>query len=154
MNKVLLIAFTLFSQTTYAQIQIRGIVLDGQTKETLIGSNIIVKGTNNGTATDFNGNYKLTVANEFPVILEISYLGYKSIEVEVLNNNPKPIKLFPDSKNLKEVRVVDSRITQKQKEAALTVETLDMIAIKETSFISFNAANCLQRKLINLSLGL
>ena len=45
--------------------------------------------------------------------------------------------MFPDSKNLQEVRVVDTRITQKQKEAALTVEALDMISIKETPSANF-----------------
>ncbi|MDC0249440.1 TonB-dependent receptor [Flavobacteriales bacterium] len=126
-----------FFQTTYAQIQIKGKVIDGYTKETLIGSNVIVKGTNNGTATDFNGKYKLIVNNELPIILEISYLGYKSTEFKIVNNNPEPIKLYPDNKNLQEVKVVDSRITQKQKEAALTVEALDMIAIKETPSANF-----------------
>ena len=56
-------------------------------------------------------------------------------------NNPMQLtivsKLFPDSKNLQEVKVVDNRITQKQKEAALTVETLDIIAIKETPSANF-----------------
>jgi iron complex outermembrane receptor protein len=137
MNKILLLAFTFLFQIAYAQVQINGTVIDGQTKETLIGANVIVKGAGNGTSTDYNGNYQLTVANKFPITLEISYLGYKTVDLEIANKNPKPIKLFPDSKNLKEVRVVDSRITQKQKEAALTVEALDMIAIKETPSANF-----------------
>ena len=137
MNKFLLLAFTLLYQIGYAQIQISGTVIDGQTKETLIGANVIVKGTNNGTSTDFNGNYILSISDQFPIILSVSYLGYKFTEIEIKNKQSNQIKLYPDSKNLQEVKVVDSRITQKQKEAALTVETLDMIAIKETPSANF-----------------
>jgi iron complex outermembrane receptor protein len=137
MNKTLLLAFTLFCQTAYAQIQISGTIIDGQTKETLIGANVIVNGTSNGTSTDFNGNYIITISEKLPITLSVSYLGYKVTESEITSKNPKPISLFPDSKNLQEVRVVDSRITQKQKESALTVEALDMIAIKETPSANF-----------------
>jgi len=137
MNKILLLAFTLLYQIGYAQIQISGKVIDGQTKETLIGANVIVKGTNNGTSTDFNGNYILSISDPFPIILSVSYLGYKLTEIEIKNKQSSQIKLFPDSKNLQEVKVVDSRITQKQKESALTVEALDMIAIKETPSANF-----------------
>jgi len=137
MNKLLLLAFTFLIQTAYAQIQLSGTIIDGQTKETLIGANVIVKGTNNGTSTDFNGNYILSISGKLPITLEVSYLGYKLIDTEVTTKNPKPIYLFPDSKSLQEVRVVDTRITQKQKEAALTVEALDMISIKETPSANF-----------------
>jgi len=137
MNKILLLAFTLLYQIGYGQIQISGTVIDGQTKETLIGANVIVKGTNNGTSTDFNGNYTLSISDPFPIILSASYLGYKLTEIEIKNKQSNQIKLFPDSENLQEVKVVDSRITQKQKESALTVEALDMIAIKETPSANF-----------------
>lgn len=139
MNKILLLAFAfaLLYQIGYAQIQISGTVIDGQTKETLIGANVIVKETNNGTSTDFNGNYSLLISDQFPIILSVSYLGYKSTEIKINNKQSKQIKLFADNKNLQEVKVVDNRITQKQKEAALTVETLDVIAIKETPSANF-----------------
>ena len=137
MKKILLLAFTLLYQTAYAQIQISGTVIDGQTKETLIGANVIERGTNNGTSTDYNGNYKLTVVNKFPIVIKVSYLGYKLAEIEITNKQPNLIKLFPENKSLQEVKVVDIRITQKQKESALTVESLDMIAIKETPSANF-----------------
>ena len=136
MNKLLLLAFVLFTNFIYAQQNISGTIIDGLSKETLIGANVIVKNTQNGTSTNFNGVYRLIVS-ELPVKLTITYLGYKTIDIEITTKNPPSIKLFIDSKNLKEVKVVDSRITQKQKEAALTVETLDMIAIKETPSVNF-----------------
>ena len=137
MKKLLLLTFILIDFSMYAQIQIKGIVIDGLTSETLIGANVIVKGTNNGTATNFNGEYTIIHKGTLPTTLSVSYLGYKNLDIEINSKTPTPIKLFTDSKNLKEVKVVDSRITQKQKESALTVEALDMIAIKETPSANF-----------------
>ena len=93
----------------------------------LIGANVIIKETDNGTATNYNGEYKIIHNGTLPTTLNISYLGYKNLDVEITTNNQTVIKLFADNKNLKEVKVVDNRITQKQKESALTVEALDMI---------------------------
>ena len=137
MKKILGLIFLFFNLTIHAQIQIKGIVIDGLTKETLIGANISIKGTENGTATNFNGEYIITHEGTLPVYVNVSYIGYKNIEIEIREKNPVPIKLFADSKKLKEVKVVDNRITQKQKEAALTVESLDMIAIQETPSTNF-----------------
>ena len=127
----------LFTFSAIAQIQIKGKIIDGLSNETLIGATVIIKESGKGISTNFDGEYSIIYKGKLPTILSISYLGYKSLEIEVNSQNPKAIKLFADSKNLKEVKVVDSRITQKQKESALTVESLDMIAIKETPSANF-----------------
>ena len=72
-----------------------------------------------GTSTNIKGEYLISILESFPITLSVSYLGYKNTEVKISNKRPKPIKLFPDNKNLQEVKVVDSRITQKQKESIL-----------------------------------
>lgn len=137
MRKLLPFLLLLFTFSAIAQIQIKGKIIDGLSNETLIGATVIIKESGKGTSTNFDGEYSIIYKGKLPTILNISYLGYKSLEIEVNSQNPKAIKLFADSKNLKEVKVVDSRITQKQKEAALTVESLDMIAIKETPSANF-----------------
>ena len=137
MRKLLPFILLLFTFSAIAQIQIKGKIIDGLSNETLIGATVIIKESGKGTSTNFDGEYSIIYKGKLPTILSISYLGYKSLEIEVNSQNPKAIKLFADSKNLKEVKVVDSRITQKQKEAALTVESLDMIAIKETPSANF-----------------
>ena len=137
MRKLLPFLLLLFTFSAIAQIQIKGKIIDGLSNETLIGATVIIKESGKGTSTNFDGEYSIIYKGKLPTILNISYLGYKSLEIEVNSQNPKAIKLLADSKNLKEVKVVDSRITQKQKEAALTVESLDMIAIKETPSANF-----------------
>ena len=57
------------------QIAIKGLVKDN-TGEPVIGANVVVKGTTNGTITDFDGNFQLT-ANKGDVIV-ISFIGYQT----------------------------------------------------------------------------
>ena len=113
MKKLLLITFIFTSFILTAQINIKGIVVDALTNETLIGANVIIQQTNKGTATNFNGEYQITCQCALPTILRVSYLGYKTLDIEIQSSNPPPIKLFSNSKKLNEVKVVDSRITQK-----------------------------------------
>jgi hypothetical protein len=135
MYRLLLLLF--ITKIGYSQTKIKGEVIDGQTSETLIGANILIKGAKLGTATDFNGNFILETTKQLPLTLEITYLGYKNKEILIERSNNIKIKLFPNNKRLNEVKVVDTRITQKQKESALTVEALDIIAIKSSPSANF-----------------
>tara|TARA_B100001250_G_scaffold275655_1_gene238139 strand:- start:9038 stop:11875 length:2838 start_codon:yes stop_codon:yes gene_type:complete len=137
MKRLFILAFVLMYLKNYAQIEIQGTIIDAFTNETLIGASVIIDGTNNGTATNFNGEYKILFNGKIPTTLTVSYLGYKSTTIKIKSKKPEPIKLYPENKNLKEVKVVDNRITKKQKESPLTLETLDMVAIKETPSANF-----------------
>ena len=63
----------LMAQT--GQSQVTGTITD-QSNEPLIGVNILVEGTNNGTSTDFNGEFTLQNVNLNTDVLVISYIGY------------------------------------------------------------------------------
>ena len=127
----LLAICTAFSFICSGQVLIEGTVSDGSTGETLIGASIIIKGSTTGVQTDFDGNFNLEVS-EFPVVLVISFVGYQQKEVEVTNaTKPLKIKLNVNQVVLKQAEVVGSRISDKQKQAPMTVETMDVIAIKE-----------------------
>ena len=135
MYRILVLLF--ITKFSFGQTDLRGTVYDGQTKETLIGANVLVKGENIGTSTNVNGKFSINTNKTFPINLIISYLGYEEKNITIKNNENLSINLFPNTKKLKEVKVVDTRITQKQKEAALTVEALDIIAIKSTPSANF-----------------
>lgn len=79
-------------------------VIDG-TGEPVIGANVVVKGTTNGTITDFDGNYTIegVSAND---VLVISYIGYLSQEVPVGNQSMIKVTLKEDTQTLDEVVVV------------------------------------------------
>ena len=61
------------------QIAVKGHVKD-TTGEPVIGANVLVKGTTNGTITDFDGNFMLNVPKD--AILSVSFVGYKTAEVK------------------------------------------------------------------------
>lgn len=70
----------------------------------IIGANVIVKGSTNGTITDIDGNFTLEVPAH--AILLISYIGYVSQEVLVKNQNNLAILMIEDSKSIDEVVVI------------------------------------------------
>lgn len=117
---------------------IRGSVEDGDTGETLIGASLIVKGTTNGTVTDFDGAFDINPKQDYPVTLVVSYVGFEEKEVVV----PEPttdlvVKLGSGAITVQEVVVKGQRISEKQKAAPLTVESLGLVAIKEASSDNF-----------------
>ena len=120
------------SLTGYGQGTITGTIKDDQTGETLIGATVVVKGTAHGTASDINGKFSLQVEQNPPITLVVKFLGYLPLEVNVLNYDvPLKISLSPDQVMIGEVEVVGSRISEKTKQAPLTVESMDVIAIRE-----------------------
>lgn len=116
------------------QSRLRGTVSDGITGETLIGATVLLKGTMNGTVTDIDGRFELSVNERPPLTLVVSFIGYSALEVEVKSlDQVLKIKLSTDQVLLKEAEVIGSRINEKQKQAPLTVESMDVIAIRETA---------------------
>ncbi len=122
-----------------AQTQkISGVVKDKNTKQGIYSAVVSIKGTNVGTNTDIDGKFSLNIDLSSPKTLVISYLGYQSQEVQVSNARTNiEINLVENVVQSKEVIVQSSRLTEKQKEAPLTVESMDLISIKQTSASNF-----------------
>ncbi|MCB9042034.1 MAG: von Willebrand factor type A domain-containing protein [Lewinellaceae bacterium] len=72
-----LLAVTQSSFTTSGAYFITGIVVDADSNEPLIGANVLEKGTQNGTVTDFDGTFKLQIQQQ-NATLEVSYTGYQN----------------------------------------------------------------------------
>ena len=72
--------------------------------ESVIGASVVVKGTTNGTITDFDGNFSLPDVKNGDVIV-ISFVGFKTQEV-TWNGKPLNITLKDDAQALEEVVVV------------------------------------------------
>ena len=83
------------------QIAVKGHVKD-TTGEPVIGANVLVKGTTNGTITDFDGNFMLNVPKD--AILSVSFVGYKSAEVKA--SSTVMVTLEDDSQVLDAVVVI------------------------------------------------
>ncbi len=89
----------------------------------LPGVNILVKGTTQGTVTDIEGNYRITVSND-EAILVFSAVGYASEEVTVGNQSTLDMVLLPDIKSLSEVVVVGYG-TQERRDLTGAVSSVD-----------------------------
>jgi TonB-dependent starch-binding outer membrane protein SusC len=112
MRKSLLLISILLASVTYAQFSIRGIVLDSETNDPLIGVNIVIKETNVGTISDHNGNFYIQ-ASEGDIIL-FRYLGYATYEHTVDKNTNLVIKLINESVTLQEVVAVGYGVVRKR----------------------------------------
>ncbi|MGY6562089.1 MAG: carboxypeptidase-like regulatory domain-containing protein [Luteibaculaceae bacterium] len=114
------------------EISLSGNVKDAISRETLIGATVQIKGTSIGTTADFDGNFTLKTKEALPLILVVSFMGYESKEVTVTSETQKiNVQLGTSAVALKEAEVVSSRISEKTMQAPLTVESMDVIAIKE-----------------------
>ena len=83
--------------------KVSGVVKDDK-GETIIGANVVVKGTTNGTITDMDGQFNFEVPDD--AVLLISYIGYAPREMTVNGNNTFTVVLKEDTELLEEVVVV------------------------------------------------
>ena len=87
-----------------AQTTVSGIVTEQSTSLPLPGVNVLVKGTSNGTATDFDGNYQINVNNGD--ILTFSYVGYVTQEITYSGQSTINVALAEDASQLDEIVVI------------------------------------------------
>ena len=71
---------SLFSFASYSQSLISGVVVDGSTNEPLIGANVSIKGTTDGTFTGLDGSFSFSSNASGDVVL-VSYIGYEDLEL-------------------------------------------------------------------------
>lgn len=145
----LIAAMTVLLQAVMAQsVKVSGKVLDNN-NETIIGGTVIEKGTTNGTTTDFDGNFNLSVGSRNAVLV-VSYVGMKTQEISVgAKNSGLVIVLQPDTKVLDEVVVVGFG-TQKKINSTGAVKSIDAKAL-ESRPIS-NAVQGLQGVIAGLNI--
>lgn len=100
-------AVSVVQQTT----KLKGVILDAKNGEPIIGANVLVKGTTNGTITNFDGEYELDAPAGS--VLVISYIGYKPVEVTAIQGK-QTVKLAEDTETLDEVVVVGYTTQRKE----------------------------------------
>lgn len=121
---------------------VKGIVKDAK-GEPVIGANVLVEGTTNGTITDSEGNFTLNNAPEKGSLL-VSYIGYKNQKVQLNNQTSYRITLAEDAEVLGEVVVTAMGIERQAKSLTYAAQT---VGGKEVNDIkSVNVINSLQGK--------
>lgn len=133
---LLTLVFLLAGQMLFAQSkQVAGVVKD-VTGETVIGASVVEKGTTNGTITDFDGNFKLTVSDK--AVLQISFVGYQTQEINTAGKTSFVVTLKEDSEMLEEVVVVGYGAQKKES----VVGAISQVSSKD--LLSTPAANVSQ----------
>lgn len=135
------ICILLMAMIAYAQdINISGVVTSSDDGEPLIGASIQVKGKASvGTATDFDGNYNLTVPAGS--VLQFSYVGHTTIEKKVAQSQTLNVVLPSESHVLNEVVAIGYGVMKK---SDLTGSVTTVAADKLTKTPAASLANALQ----------
>ena len=135
---LLLVLAVACTSALMAQKVVTGTVTDASTKEALIGASVLVKGTNQGTATDIDGKYRLENVKE-GAVLQISYVGMETVEEVVGNRTVVDVALGSGALNLNEVVVTAMGIERKAKSltyATQKVNGSEFVRAKETNMIN------------------
>ena len=121
LRQLFLSLFFLSALITYAQVNIRGKVVDA-TGETLIGVNVILKDTRQGTVTNIDGEFSLSAPSTNSTLV-FSYVGYRQLELPLNGRNYVMVTLEQDTELLDEVIVVGYG-TQRRTSVTGAVSTL------------------------------
>ena len=129
-----------------ASIKVTGTVISAEDGLPVIGASVLEKGTSNGTITDFDGIYELTVSDN--AVLVFSYVGLASQEVKV--TGPKhDVTLKADAIAMEEVVVTAMGVVQEKKRLNFAVQNIGGEALTENK--SSNFVNSLQGKIAGVS---
>ncbi|MFN3379922.1 MAG: SusC/RagA family TonB-linked outer membrane protein [Runella zeae] len=114
--------------------EVTGTITD-DTGAPLPGVNVVEKGTTNGTLTDANGKFKLTVKGATSV-LSISFIGYASQEITVGSQNTLSIQMLTDTKILNEVIVTALGVKREEKSLGYAVQKVAGPAVQTVKGVS------------------
>jgi len=111
-----------------AQNRIEGTVIAQDDQSPLVGVSVVEVGTTNGTATDLDGKYELTVSSN--AVIQFTYLGFRSVTETVGNRKTISVVMEPDSHSLQEV-VFMGYSGQKKAELSSSVVSIDGDKLKD-----------------------
>lgn len=114
-----------------------GLVKDA-TGESVIGASIHVKGTTNGTITDFDGKFNLANVKRGDILV-VSFVGYKSQEVK-FDGQPLTIVLQDDSQQLSEIVVTALGIKKEAKKLGYAISTVNSAELNKTASPNLGSA--------------
>jgi len=133
MNKnIFSIILLLLSLSGWAQYTLTGKVSDAKTGETLLGVNILIKGTQTGTVTDIDGNFQLKNIRKPDIELIVSFEGYETKTINIHFDQPKKhiqIKLKETPFELNEV-IISTGLNKLQKDNVMKVSHRSVSAMQ------------------------
>ena len=104
LKNYLIYCFSFIGFMAWSQTERNGQVLEAVTDMPIPGVNVIIKGTNNGVVTDFDGNYSIMATSQDTLVF--SYVGFQNKEILVGNKVTMNVSLEENTEALSEVVVV------------------------------------------------
>lgn len=136
MNTILKCIFLLFCTYNFAQTTITGTVKDDN-GQPIPGVNIIIIGTTIGTVTTFDGDFNLTTNKTPPFSIQVSSVGFETVNKEVKSNTEIFDIVLSEGTALDEVVISASRTPERVFESPVTIERYGLKAIKNTASAEF-----------------
>ena len=130
---LLCLAFLAFNAS--AQTSISGSVFDSNSKESLLGVSVLVKGKVIGTISDLNGDFNLNISTPPPLTLVFSMVGYTSVELDIDQATVQGLEIFLEESAIlgQEVVVSASRVEESIMQSPVSVEKMDILAVQNTA---------------------
>lgn len=129
-TKLLIQLFTLLTLPAIAQVEINGLVKDEQ-GELIIGANVFLKDTYDGTSTDVEGRFSFPTAEEGEQTLVVSYLGYENWEQIILIKGPQAlsfeVQIKPSASELDVVVITAGAFEASDEKKGVVLRTLDIV---------------------------
>ena len=147
MKKLLFVlACSLMSAAMMASVTVSGVVISTEDGLPVIGASVLEKGTSNGTITDFDGMYELTVQDG--AVLVVSYVGLATQELKVTGPQ-MDVRLSADAIAMEEVVVTAMGVVQEKKRLNFAVQNIGGESLNESQ--NSNFVNSLQGKIAGVS---
>src|SRR5690606_28393893 len=131
-----LFATVLWALQGHAQHALQGTVYDATTSHPLAGATVLIKNTQYGTVTDFDGNFTLSQGDTYPLEIQVSHLGYGTQEFKLAGHQLLKIYLAPNSTHLNEIIVTSRRRSEAVQEIPIPIAVIGAREIDHT--VSFN----------------
>jgi iron complex outermembrane recepter protein len=124
--------------SAYAQNTLKGRIIDDADNQPLIGVNIVIKGTINGTTTNSQGEFKIQTQSQPPFELVFSMVGYENQSIVFEDwNDDISISLKEQTTQGKEVVISASRVEESVLQSTVTIEKLDLLQLRNSASSSF-----------------
>ena len=148
MGKLLLVLISfsvslLLSISAVAQLDISGRIFDEESKESLVGVNVVVVNSTIGSASDNSGFFRLKAEIELPCTIQLSMIGYKTTQIEIKKNQKDfEILLLRESILSDEILIVAKEIEVEEKifRELVSMEVMDALTIRDAASANFYEA--------------
>lgn len=138
MYKALVLAFVLLCNTVAAQRTLTGTVISSEDRQPVIGANVVVDGTTNGTVTDLDGKFKLTVDSTAKKLV-FTYVGMKKQVINIGNGSDFSIAMEVDQNTFDDVVVTALAVKREKRElgySTTTIKSEDLNKVSQSSALT------------------